>query len=193
MTTTQYYCAASLDGYIADADDGLDWLLGYQGSYDDEAAEPDPMSEGGSYERFYAGVGALVSGSTTYEFVLDHFSGAAWPYAQKPYWVLSSRDLPVPEGEGVDVRVVEADVAALHGELLAAAGERNVWVVGGGGVAAQFADAGLLDEVLVTIVPVVLGAGKPLFDRGLATGALKLSGTSTFRSGMVELRYDVIR
>ena len=71
-------------------------------------------------------------------------------------------------GEEVDVRIVNAKVPDLHDEMLAAAGERNLWVVGGGNVASQFADAGLLDELLVTVVPVVLGEGKPLFDRRLA-------------------------
>ena len=65
--------------------------------------------------------------------------------------------------------------------------------MGGGGVASQFADEGLLDEVRVTVVPVVLGAGKPLFERPLAGGAMQLTGTSTFRSGMVELRYAIRR
>ncbi len=191
MGRTQYYCAASLDGYIADADDGLEWLMGYDGSYDGEEAEPGPMGEGGSYEAFYAGVGALVSGSTTYEFILDHFNeGGEWPYRDKPYWVLSSRDLPVPAGEGVDVRVTKAPIAGLHAEMVDAAGERNIWVVGGGDVAAQFADEGLLDELLLTVVPDLLGSGKPLFDRPPPGGPLALKGTRTFASGMVELRYE---
>ena len=80
MGKTQYYCAATLDGYIAEADDSIGWLLGYEGTYDDPEAEPGPMSGGGSYERFYDDVGALVSGSTTYEWVLDHISGDGWPY-----------------------------------------------------------------------------------------------------------------
>ena len=97
MSKTQYYCAATLDGYIADPDDGIGWLTGYQGSFDGEGAEPSPMSDGGAYERFYEGVGALVGGSTTYEFVIDHLGkDGEWPYAAKPYWVLSSRDLPTP-------------------------------------------------------------------------------------------------
>jgi len=66
-----YYGATSLDGYLADRDDGLDWLLNYQGAFEHETAKPDPMSEGGSYERFYEGVGALVAGSITYEWILD--------------------------------------------------------------------------------------------------------------------------
>ena len=194
MSKTQYYCAATLDGYIAEADDSLGWLMGYEGSFEGEGAEPGPMSEGGSYERFYEGVGALISGSTTYEFVLDHLDeNSEWPYRGKPYWVLSSRDLPAPGGDDVDVRIVNAKVADLHDELIAAAGERNLWVVGGGNVASQFADQGLLDEVLVTVVPVVLGAGKPLFDRRLPGGPMQLVGTRAFKTGMVELRYEVKR
>ena len=191
---TQYYCAATLDGFIAEADDSIGWLMDYEGSFEGEGVEPSPMSDGGSYERFYEGVGALVSGSVTYEFVLDHIAdGGEWPYKGKPYWTLSSRDLPTPEGEGVDVRFASAEVADLHGELIAAAGGQNLWIVGGGNVASQFADKGLLDEVIVTVVPVVLGAGKPLFDRRLPGGPMQLLGTSTFSSGMVELRYQIQR
>ena len=194
MSKTQYYCAASLDGYIADAGDGLDWLFTYEGSFEDEGVEPAPMSEGGAYERFYDEVGALISGSTTYEFVLDHLAeDDEWPYRGKPYWVLSSRDLPAPDGEEVDVRIVDADVAELYDQMIAAAGERNVWVVGGGNVASQFADEGLLDELLVTVVPVVLGEGKPLLDRPLPGGAMQLVGTRVFDTGMVELRYEITR
>ena len=187
MGKVQYYCAATLDGYIADSDDGIDWLTGYEGSYEGEGAEPSPMSEGGSYEAFYEGVGALVSGSATYEFVMNHMGeGSAWPYAGRPYWVLSSRDLPTPEGE--DVRVVEAGVKDLYDEMMAAAGERNLWLVGGGPVASQFADERLLDELILTVVPVVLSEGKPLFERPLP-GRAELAGTRAFANGMVELRY----
>ena len=194
MSKTQYYCAASLDGYIAEADDGLGWLFNYEGSFEGDAVEPAPMGEGGSYERFYQGVGALISGSTTYEFVLDHLpEDGEWPYVGKPCWVLSSRDLPVPKGEGVDVRIVNAKVADLYDQMISAAGERNLWVVGGGNVASQFADEGLLDEVLVTVVPVVLGAGKPLFEHRLPGGPMQLLGTRTFDTGMVELRYEIKR
>lgn len=192
MSKTQYYCAATLDGYIADADDGLGWLFGYEGSYDGEGAEPSPMSPGGAYEHFYEGVGALISGSTTYEFVLDHMGeGDEWAYAGKPYWVLSSRDLPQPPGE--DVRVVKADVKDLHEEMLDAAGDGNLWIIGGGNVASQFADEGLLDELLLTVVPVVLGEGKPLFDRAVPGGPMQLTGTTTHQSGMVYLRYEIRR
>ena len=194
MSKAQYYCAASLDGYIAEADDSLAWLLDYEGSFEGDRVEPGPRGEGGAYVQFYEGVGALISGATTYEFVLDHLAeDSEWPYGGKPWWVLSSRDLPVPEGEQVDVRIVNAKVADLYDEMITAAGERNLWIVGGGNVASQFADEGLLDEVLVTVVPVVLGAGKPLFDRRLPGGAMQLMGTRAFDTGMVELRYEIRR
>ena len=196
MTTTVYYCASSLDGYIAEVDDSLDWLLNYQGTFAHEAAEPGPMSEGGGYERFYEGVRALVAGSATYEWILDHLDvagGGEWPYRRKPCWVLSSRELRLPEGEGADVRVVDASVGELYGEMAAAAGDGVLWVIGGGGVASQFADEGLLDEVQVTVVPIVLGDGKPLFEHRLTNGAMQLTGTRTFKNGMVELRYAVRR
>ena len=191
MTKTQYYCAATLDGYLADADDGLEWLFGYEGAFEGEGTEQGPFGEGGAYERFYDRIGALVSGSTTYEFVVDHAGeDGEWPYPGKPWWVLSSRDLPLPEGDGVDVRVVDGDVGDLRAEIMESAGGRNVWIVGGGNVASQFADEGLLDELVLTVVPVVLGEGKPLFDRGLR-GPMQLLGTTVFHSGMVELRYGI--
>ena len=192
VSKTQYYCAASLDGYIADRQDGLDWLLDYEGSFEADGAEPGPMGEGGAYERFYGDVGALVSGSTTYEFVLGQLAeGGDWPYTGKPYWVLSSRELPVPDGAGADVRMANAKVADLHGKMISAAGRRNLWIVGGGNVASQFAAAGLLDELLVTVVPVVLGEGKPLFDQRLPLAAMQLQGMRGFENGMVELRYGI--
>jgi dihydrofolate reductase len=194
VATTVYYCASSLDGYIAEADDSIDWLLGYEGAFEHEAAEPTPMSEGGAYEAFYARVRALIMGSATYEWILDHLDaagGGQWPYRGKPCWVLSSRELRLPEGEGVDVRIVDASVGELYGEM--AAGDGVLWVVGGGGVASQFADEDLLDEVHVTVVPVVLGTGKPLFERRLPSGSMQLTGTRTFENGMVELRYGIRR
>jgi dihydrofolate reductase len=190
LSRSQYYCAASLDGYIAEADDTLEWLMKYEGSFEGAGAEP--MK--GSYDRFYDGVGALVMGSATYEFILAHEAGGGeWPYKGKPTWILTSRDLPRLEGDGVDIRFAATAVRDLYDELTEAAGERDLWVVGGGNVASQFADEGMLDEVIVTVVPVVLGEGKPLFDRRVPGGAMQLKRTRTFDTGMVELRYEIKR
>jgi dihydrofolate reductase len=187
VTRTQYYCAMSLDGFIAEADDTLRWLMGYQGSYEG----PDAVPMKGSYDEFYDGVGALVSGSVTYEFVLNEVS--EWPYRGKPYFVLTSRELPEPDGEGIDVRFARGRVRDIYDEMIDSAGDRSLWVVGGGNLASQFADAGLLDDVIATVVPVVLGTGKPLFDRRLPGGPMRLAGTRAFDTGMVELRYEIDR
>ena len=191
MARTQYYCAASLDGFIAESDDTLEWLMKYDGSFEGDGVEP--MK--GSYDRWYDGIGAIVMGSATYRFILDHMArtGGEWAYKRKPTWVLTSRDLPRPEGEGVDVRFANAAVLDLYDEMIAVSGERHLWVMGGGNVASQFADEGLLDEVLVTVVPVVLGEGKPLFDRRVPGGPMQLAGTRVFDTGMVELRYELRR
>ena len=187
MTLVRYYAAQTLDGYIAESDDSIDWLTGYEGSF--EGANSDAGQAG--YDEFYDGIGALVMGSTTYEWVLAH--GRGWAYAGKPTWVLSSRELELPEGENVDVRIVDTQIPDLIEELRAAAGELDIWVVGGGNVASQFADHRLLDRVEVTLVAVVLGEGKPLFDRRLPGGPMQLLGARTFASGMVGLTYEIRR
>lgn len=186
MSRVVYYAAMSLDAYIAEADDTIEWLTGFEAVPPAEAVE---TVEGG-YDEFYEEIGALVSGSTTYEWILGAIArGGEWPYTGKPCWVLSSRELPQPEGG--EVKIVNASVTDLYDEMIAAAGERKLWVVGGGNVASQFADAGLLDAVWVTVVPVVLGTGKPLFDRRLPGAPMRLTAALPRPSGMIELRYDI--
>lgn len=185
---TQYYLAQTLDGYIAESDGGLDWLQRFAGEGTVEATEPSPMGSGGSYEQFFAEVGALAMGSATYEFILDEGSGG-WPYVDRPSWVFTSRELPVPPG--ADVRFASGPVRPVHDQMRAAAGDRNIWVVGGGQLATQLVEEDLLDELLVTVVPVVLGEGIPTFAGRLRSG-LRLTGTRPFRNGMVELRYELV-
>jgi len=176
----------SLDGYIAETDDNLDWLTEFQAVPPADGVQT--FDDG--YDDFYAEVGALVSGSVTYEWLLGYMSrGGSWPYMGKPYWVLSSRELEQPDG--VDVNVVNGSVTELFDEMSAAAGDKKLWVVGGGNVASQFADAGLLDDVWVTVVPVALGTGKPLFDRRLPGPPMRLTDARPRPSGMIELRFDV--
>lgn len=157
MTRLIYYVASSLDGFIADEKDSLDWLL---------SQELVPGG-GNDYERFIPSIGAIVMGSTTYEWVL---ANGGWSY-DVPAWVLTSRDLapPVSSAGGAtpDVRFANGSVVDVHAEMLAAANGRDLWVVGGGDLAGQFADAGLLDEVQLSIAPVTLGAGRPLLPRRL--------------------------
>ena len=183
VPAVQYYVAQSLDGYIAELDGGIEWLTGFDSATEIGASE----ATDGSYDEFYAGVGAMAMGSATYEFILGL---GAWPYGETPAWVFSSRDLA--SIEDADVRFARGPVGPVHADMIAAAGERNVWIVGGGGLAVQFADEGLLGELRLTIVPVVLGSGIPAFD-GRLRSQLALAGTQVFSNGMVELRYGVAR
>ena len=179
---TQYFTAASLDGFIATEDDSLDWLFPL-GDINDTG-----------YPDFIASVGALAMGSSTYEWMLRHAqkvseeTGAAWPYTQ-PTWVFSTRDLPaIP---GAKLAFVQGDVRPVHAAMRAAAAGKNLWVVGGGDLAGQFHDAGLLDEVLVQIGSVTLGQGKPLFPRRLTHPPLSLLSVRQVGTGFAELRYQV--
>ncbi len=179
---TQYYAAASLDGFIATEDDSLDWLF-QLGNVEDT-----------SYPAFIAEVGALAMGSATYEWMLRHAdevaleTGSAWPYTQ-PVWIFSSRTLPTVKG--ANVHFVQGDVRPVHAEMSKAAGSKNIWIVGGGDLAGQFHDAGLLDEIIVQVGSVTLGKGKPLFPRRLVTPPLTLVSVQQFGKGFAELRYQV--
>ena len=174
-TRTQYYTAATLDGYIADPNHSLDWLF----QFGEEGTEDFPA--------FMQNVGAVAMGSSTYQWILDHSQSQQWPYEQ-PAWVFTTRSLPsVP---GADIRFVQGDVGPVHGAMLAAAGGKNVWLVGGGDLVGQFHDRGLLDELIVTFAPVTLGAGKPLLPRAITTPPLELAGTEVY-GPFVQLRYAV--
>jgi len=179
---TIYYAAATLDGFIATEDDSLDWLFAL-GNLNDS-----------SYPEFIAGVGALAMGSATYEWMLENAdnvaaqAGSAWPYTQ-PAWIFSSRKLPAIAG--ADIRFVSGDVRQVHAEMRAAAGNGNIWIVGGGGLAGQFYDCGLLDQLIIQIGSCTLGGGKPLLPRKLLSPTLHLTSVRQMGSGMAELRYDV--
>lgn len=182
MTRTQYYTAASLDGFIADPANSLDWLLQFG----------DPSQS--DYPGFIRDVGALAMGSTTYEWILAHNVHAEsaeprpWPYTQ-PTWVFSSRTLP--RVEDADIRFVRGEVGPVHRDMVAAAGGRNVWLVGGGELVGQFHDLGLLDELFVQITSVTLGGGAPLLPRRIATPPLRLLSATPWGDAFVQLHYEV--
>jgi dihydrofolate reductase len=168
VAKTQYYTAATLDGFIADENHSLDWLF-----------EVD-REQGGenSFGAFFADIGAMAMGATTYEWVLEHDRLLEEPekwrgyYGETPCWVFTHRALPsIP---GAEIRFVEGNVAPVHGEMTRAAAEKNIWLVGGGNLVGQFADQELLDEILVGVAPVTLGRGAPLLPRRLTASNLEL-------------------
>jgi len=181
---TQYYTAASVNGFLADEHDSLDWLFQF--------GEIESMRE--SYPRFLEQIGAVAMGATTYTWLLNHETliehPDRWPYSM-PAWVFSSRQLP--QVVGADIRLVQGDVAAVHAEMVAAAQGKNVWIVGGGDLAGQFLDHGLLDELIVTIAPTLLRSGAPLLPRNLVTPPLKLTRVEQHGDVYAVLVYAVQR
>ena len=181
---TIYYTAASLDGFIADADNALDWLFQFN------------LAEPPDWPGFIERIGALAMGATTYSWLLNHEllppggDPKPWPYDQ-PAWVFSHRAWPAPAG--ADIRFVQGDVRPVHAEMARAAGGRDVWLVVGGDLVGQFWDAGLLDEIVVDVAPVTLGAGAPLLPRRIASPPLRLAGVREHSAGFVQLRYTVER
>ncbi|KUI07253.1 deaminase [Mycobacterium lehmannii] len=145
---TVYYTASSLDGFIVDEHESLDWLT----SRDIDRNGPF------HYDEFIATIGAVVMGSATYEWIVRNHPGD-WMYEQ-PSWVLTRRSHIVERGH--DVHTFAGNVADLHPKLLAAAADRDVWVVGGGDAARQFVEADLIDEMIVSYAPCSLGAGSPV-------------------------------
>ncbi|WP_131785795.1 dihydrofolate reductase family protein [Protofrankia symbiont of Coriaria ruscifolia] len=167
MTKTQYYTATSIDGFIADRNNSLDWLF-------------DVESKGvEQFAAFFAGVGAFVMGATTYEWVLEHEKLLDQPqkwrewYGDTPSWIFTHRDLPsVPDAR---ITFVSGDVRPVHETMVSAAQGKNVWLTGGGELVGAFADHGLLDEIILGVAPVTLGAGAPLLPRRLPSSQLTLS------------------
>jgi dihydrofolate reductase len=178
---TIYYTASSLDGFIADSNNSLDWLFQFG----------DP--EENTFNHFLSGIGAIAMGSTTYQWIYDHHIADAadqpqsWPY-QVPAWVFTTRKLPVVAD--ADIRFVSGEVESIHKIMKAIAGEKNIWIVGGGDLAGQFYDGNLLDEIIVTIASVALGSGAPLFPRAVHP-PLQLQSVKRMGSSFVELHYQV--
>jgi dihydrofolate reductase len=176
MTRYRFYTATSLDGFLADEHDSLDWLL----------SQPTGEESILPYDDFIAEVGAIVTGRTTYDWVLEHDGAVegAWVFTQPTY--LFTHRPPAKQREGVTA--VSGPPAEHRAAIEEAAGGKDVWIVGGGDLAAEFARAGMLDEVYVSIAPVTLGAGRPLMG-----GRFDLELRELGRSGaFLEASYAVV-
>jgi dihydrofolate reductase len=181
---TIYNTASTLDGFLATTDNSLSWLFEVSGGDGSDS----------SFDDFLAGIGAMAMGSTTYEWLLaherPHESPGKWQewYADRPSWVFTHRELPVvPDA---DIRFTSDGIAGVHAEMVAAAGDRDIWLIGGGDLVGQFDDVGLLDRIVVTIAPVTLGAGAPLLPREIRSDRLTLTSIEQ-RGQFAELTYAV--
>jgi len=161
MTKIQYFTACTLDGFIADENNSLDWL--YEVPHDEED---------GYWDRWFPSVGGLVMGATTYEWMLEHGGPDSWSryYGERPGWIFTHRELPgIP---GVDLAFVQGDVRPVYEEIEQRLSGANLWLVGGGELVGRFHDAGLLDEIILGMTPVTLGRGAPLLPRRITSTQL---------------------
>jgi dihydrofolate reductase len=162
--------ATTINGWIADEDNSLAWLFAVDGG--------DHPDEG----LFPTGATVLVEGSTTYEWLLGEQDILAHPekwtefHGDRATFVFATRELPVPDG--ADIRFVSGSVAEALPAIRAAAGDGDIWVVGGGDLAGQFFDAGALDEIALSVAPVALTGGAPVFPRRVESDRLRLESAA---------------
>ncbi len=176
------HMAASLDGFIARKDGRVDWL-----ETADDFVGGDPMDPG-IVEACLMTIGCYVMGSRTYETALRfEAQGMGWAYGDKPTFVLTSRELPRTRAT---VEFYSGDLAQfVNGHLRPKF--RSIWFVGGGMVAGECLRRGLADEVRYAILPILIGDGLPFFEKLDSDIALHLAEVQAYKTGMVELRYEV--
>lgn len=172
------YIATSLDGFIAGPGDDLSWLTG------PEAANPGGETDPGalSFEKFIADVGCVLMGRGTFDVVRDM---PWWGYGDTPVLVATHRDLG--EGARETVRPVSGTIQEVVAAAREAAGGRDVYL-DGGALIRQAVDADLVDDLTVTLAPIALGAGHPLFAGIGRRYPLDILGHHTFDGGMVQIR-----
>ncbi|MBS7847047.1 dihydrofolate reductase [Pseudomonas fluorescens] len=173
------FIATSIDGFIARPDGDIEWL--HRPEY--ETAE----LNGVTYERFIATVDALVMGRKTLEKVL---SFPDWPYEDTPVIALSHQPLQIPAHLEGKVEVMAGDVTSLVATL-AERGMKHLYIDGGQTIQA-FLDAGQVNELIITRIPVLLGQGIPLFSQVGSEQELQHVGTYVSDNGFVQSRYQVM-
>lgn len=145
MSRLIYYVAASMDGYIATPKHSLDWLESFELGDD---ATP--------YDEFYQTIGAVIMGVNTYHWIMES-SPKKWPYQNLPAFILTHKDLEVPTE--LNIKATQEDAHIIAKQAKQEAGGKDVWLVGGGKTAAYFAEAGQLQQLFITTIPVFLGSG----------------------------------
>jgi dihydrofolate reductase len=180
QSTCSVFVATSLDGYIARKDGSIDWLL--------QANRLMPAGEDCGYAKFFASVDALVMGRNSYEMVQ---SFTPWPYGGKRVVVLSRLNVPIPSELVRSVTSSSAEPVQVVTQL-AAEGARHLYIDGGKTIQ-RFLRADLIDDITITVIPVLLGAGRPLFGPLSKDIHLKHLTTRSYEFGFVQHHYRVIR
>ena len=179
MSRVTLHAVSSLDGFIARKDNSVSWLEGNGQAYEAGVS----LSEE-EIEAFVKGIDCYVLGSRTYEHALE----LGWPYGDTPTVVVTGRSLAKAKAS---VEFYSGDLKALVDENLAPR-YRNIWLVGGATLCRSFLELGLVDEIRLTIAPVLLGGGLRLFGDSTSETRWNLKNTVAYRNGFVELTYGAV-
>lgn len=172
------YIAASLDGYIAKPDGNIDWLTSW----------PNPLGLDYGYNDLLKRIGSIVMGRKTYDEVLGF--GIEWPYAEFDTYVISTN--ANHQLSTTRTQVVNSDIEGLIAQLKDHS-EKDIWLVGGGQLVTTFMNHNLIDKMILTLVPIVLGDGIQLFPNHPKETQWKLANVETFDTGLVSLTYESLR
>lgn len=166
------FIASSLDGYIATENNSLEWLFNVEGEGDN------------GYSEFYQNVDTILMGRKTYDWLIENVTGE-FPYTNKECYVFTRTSYANHE----NVKLINEDVVEFTNKLQKKEG-KNIWLVGGGELIYSFIKEKLVDELIITIAPVLIGQGIPLFKQGDFELNLSLIRTRNFNQ-FVELHYKV--
>jgi len=175
MSEVILYIAASLDGFIARSNGDISWLEKYQGGQEDYG-----------YGNFYKSVGASIMGADTYEKALTLDGGID---NKMPTYVVTRRNLRAPANS--KVTFYSGSLAELVNKIKAKT-EKNIWLAGGGKLAQSFLKECLIDTIMLSTIPIILGEGIPLFGSVRKEVNLVLTSTNSYKSGIVQTHYEVI-
>jgi dihydrofolate reductase len=167
--------AMSLDGYIAKPNGDVEWLKSI----------PNPEKIDYGFSDFYKTIDTTIMGNNTYKEILGF--GIPFPFPDKKNYILTKT--PQPDTEFVTFLSDAVQVV----EKLKKENGKNIWLVGGGQVNTIFLNHNLVDELLIRIVPIVLGEGLPLFDRKVEETIFELLKTETFSTGIIQMTYRPMR
>lgn len=175
------HMVSSVDGFIAKKDNSISWF--------EASSQYDKGVDGQNPEQFLKTIDCYIMGSRTYELALELSTNYGWPYGDTPTIVLSNRILP---NERPNVEFYAGDLNKLVADKLAPI-YKTVWVVGGSSLAKDFIQHKLVNEIRVSILPIILGEGLLYFDHIRMEQKLHLKDTTAYKNGMVELHYEIIK
>jgi dihydrofolate reductase len=167
------FIATSLDGYIARENGSIDWLF-TDGDY--------------GYEKFYNSIDTTLTGNATYKQALTF---GEFPFKGKTNYVFTRH---IPKKKDNRITFISGDIAAFGKKLKQQKGSglKDIWIVGGGEINEIFRRAGLIDELIISIHPVILGKGIPLFNDQTGISELETTSSRVYPSGLVQVHYKFV-